>query len=410
MLLSTSLTPKDVYMYLERYVNDGSPSGFTDRFSTSTETSPLSENPSFNLYSVYIPEHLECLDIGIQPDFLSPRQVLVHPDMIHSSFLAECCDKRLDSGFLVFPTASARTVGLVDKPEWFIKLSYDGMIGRIDRQIGLPQASAAIEVSNKISEAIDNGYLPGKFYFMREPFARVANLKAGLDSYEWGMVIREPYPYPRNGRIKYLFPAFSLFSMDRGIYRGDSHPTLLEQIIEASGKKPENVLLNDIIFPVLDSYFSLLLKCGLQLESHAQNTLFGVDENFQIIAVIAKDAESIDRDKSLMVDLGIEVMETECNYKCLHRDQYNYQIMHSFMYDFKLGQYLFDPLIRLVSIVYRVNESSLLSEIKSFAHSYISRLPSDFFPGDGMWYSYEAIVHDRNKPRPYVARPEPRYR
>jgi hypothetical protein len=406
MILCESLDPQETYIYLERYVNDGSPSGFTEKYNTSIETNPLGPISSFELCSIKVPDEINCIDFGMQPGFLSTRQILIHPDMVNSELLCECSKQR-DSGFIVFPTSSSRTVKILGSEGWFIKLNYDGFIGRIDRQLGISQASAAVEVSERISEQFGRGGLSSKFSFMRETFARVADLKTSTRTYEWGMVAREPAPYPTNNSLKYIFPAFSLFSQDR---KNPRDPTLLEQLFAHQSKSPRLFLLEGLLFPILESYFSLLLTCGLQLECHAQNTLIGLDDDFQIITVVERDAESIDRDLSLMSDLGLDVMQPRSEYKCLRRGQYNYEIMHSFMYDFKLGAYLLDPLIDVACKTQKLDKGLVCSEIKSFARNFISKLPTDFFPEDGMWYSYESVVHDRSQRRNYIATPNPLYR
>jgi hypothetical protein len=146
------------------------------------------------------------------------------------------------------------------------------------------------------------------------------------------------------------------------------------------------------------------------LEAHAQNTLFAFDDNFEMMGIIAKDAESIDKDISLISDLGLAVEIRTCPYKCLTRESYNYHIMHSFMFDFKLGEYLVNPIIQDALHSFDFDEEILTERIRDYNRKFIRKLPKDFFPLDGKWYSYKNVVHNRNKPRKYIAKDNPRFR
>lgn len=398
------------YIYMERYVNYGSPSGFTEKYTTSLPTSAKGINKNFHLCRLYFPDNITIQDFGLKPPFIDDRSILIHPDMIYNpsnNSMFSVCTKIVIDDLIVAPTASSRTVKLINENGWFIKLNYKGLIGRIDRNVGKNQALSAIEVSDIIVKAIDKNKMPKKFYFMKETFARVIKLQDEEKPYELGMVLREPNPYPNNKKIKYLIPAFSLFSKD------DNNPndeTLLTQLIKKQNKTVEDYLFEDIISPIFESYFSLLTNCGLQLECHAQNTLFAIDNNFNIVGVVAKDAESIDKDLSLMEKLNIVNDFKTTNYKCLREDDYNYFIMHSFMFDFKLGEYLITPIIEDAFSSFQFDKSKLIQKIKNFNQKFISNLPIDFFPNDNKWYSYENKVWDRTQKRPYIGTENPKYR
>jgi hypothetical protein len=391
------------FIHMERYVNSGSPSGFTAIYTTSFNTSAKSGKSFFYLSSIVL-NGTTFQDYGLKPDFFK-WDMLVHPDMVSITGLNSLkIEKRI---IAVIPTASARTVKIRSKHGWFLKLNYRGLIGRIDRTIGRNQAQSSIEISTIISQAIEAGKLPEKFYFMREVFARVVDLEDEQGTFEFGLVIREPSIFPVNNKVKYLLPAFSLFSKD------DKHPddhSILFQLLKKQAKPPEDYLFENIIAPIFESYFKLLLTCGLGLECHAQNTMFAVDENFNVIGIVAKDAESIDKDISLIQDLQLDIIIRSDQWKCLRRADYNYQIMHSFMFDFKLGEYLIMPLIQEVAKNFTINQTRLINKIKALNSSYISLLPKDYFPLDGKWYNYDNIIHDRMKKRPYIANDNPKFR
>lgn len=406
MLLNKLQFNNDDFVHLERYVNCGSPSGFTEKFTTSLHTCPKGPGEEFHLCAIDLPASVIVKSYGNIPALFNKWQMLVHPDMINDC-LFQVASKIERKALLVLPTSSSRTVKMVEQGGWFLKLCYKGLIGRADRQLGLDHAISAIEVSSAISAAIDNGRLSNDIYLLREVFSRVALLPCNESVYEWGMVVREPNPYPVNKSIKMMVPAFALFSKDE---KNPDDPTLLTQLIRKQKKSTEDYVVEDIVFPIFRAYFQLLLHCGLQIEAHAQNILFAFDEYLNVLGIVIRDAESIDKDFPIMSDFGINNIFTEMKYKSLARDQYNYSIMHSFMFDFKLGEYLITPLLKDASSNFSLNVDSVINRIKNHNRSFIKRLPQDFFPLDGRWYSYENIVHDRSKPRPYMSKDNPRYR
>ena len=384
-------------IHMERYVNGESPSGNTSKYNTSPETRAKGDNESFYLSSVEFSKTVNVQDFGVKPDFFK-WEMLVHPDMIELPMFSNCINKNKEA-LLVAPTASSRTVKSLDREGWFLKLNYRGLIGRLDRNVGRNQAISAIEVSQIVVNAIDKGVLPDKFFFLREQFARVIDMtdEAG-NPYEWGIVLREPIAYPFKEKVKYLIPAFSLFAEDD---KNPTHPTLLTQLIKKQSKSVEDFLFEDLITPIFDSYFQLLINCGLQLECHAQNTMFAIDNDFKIAGIVAKDAESIDKDISLMEELNIKHDLQTLGYKCLREGDYNYQVMHSFMFDFKLGEYLISPIIADAEKNFQFDLGNLLQRIKKRNLNFIQKLPSDFFPKH-KWFDYSNEVHDRTKQRRYI--------
>lgn len=400
------------YIYLERYVNNGSPSGFDEKFPTSLPTKAKGCNPEFYVGGLKFSSAVKIHEFGIKPDFLGDWDLLVHPDMLYdrnnNNFLDQCIEYDL-TALRVTPTASQRTVKILNESEWFLKLHYKGLIGRVDRSIGINQATTALEVSEVICRAIDNHVTSGFFFFMRETFARVIEITDGEHVQEWGMVFRQPKPYPARNEKEYCIPAFSLFAND--MHRPND-PSILRQLIDRQIKKPEDYLFENIISGIYDSYFKLLIKCGIGLECHAQNTLFVINDELDIVGMVAKDAESIDKDISLMDDLGIPYNFSSMNYKCRHRSSYKYHIMHSFFFDYKLGEYLISPIIEHAHQHYDFNKDTLVEKIREFNRAYIDQLPEDFFPSDGKWYTNAAVIHDRSGEivQEYIANDYPKYR
>jgi hypothetical protein len=340
-----------------------------------------------------IPSDYSVLHFGAKPNSLEQCGFLLHPDMADHSFWP-ALDRT--AGPLVSPTSSARTVRVIGSDPVYIKLSYDQLIGRTPRQIGRKQAISAIEVSNVISSAIDDHRLTPRFRFMREIFAEVV---VKTEAEEWGYVVRESEPYPTRCDEPYLIPAFSLFAKDR---KFPQDPPLLDQLLELNGGSPWEYVIDDLVRPLIEAHFDILKACGLQLEPHAQNILFSFDKDYRPKSVVARDAESIDKDFGLIERNNLPVSFTETGYKCLRASDYNYQIMHSFMFDFKMGEYLLQPLVEWLSKRCGIEQAKIYSAIRGITNDNLAGLPADFFP-DSSWFCYANVVHDRTTRREYVS-------
>lgn len=395
--------PKNSLLYMERYVNNGSPSGFTWINQTSNETSPLCEKEYFLLDILCVEDTIEL--VGDIPAFFNAfgeNSILIHPDMY------EVYNKKgfkiQKSCIRVSPISSSRTVKLLDFPG-YVKLNYNGIIGRIDRSLTDKHAYSSIEMTEYLRNALKKSVY-NKLAFFPEPGAVVyRNEKKDLNI---GMVYRKEVPHGKNiNKIKFIIPMFSSFAHDRNA----SDEYLLIQLIKKSQKDPEEYVLNDLIFLIIDNYFNLLLNEGIQPEWHAQNLLLGIDENCTIVSLIMRDLESIDIDQTLQESVGIQKLFKSYPYKYLNNSQYNYQIKHSFMYDFKIGEYIFKPIIECISEYYNLNEKSLERKIKEYSKQYIEQLPKDFFPSDGIWYSFDNVLIDRSiSERPYIRNLNVKYR
>lgn len=398
MDLSRVLTQGDAMLsYLERYVNSGSPSGFTGLYTTSSHTSPTGTASSFRLLAAQVPRSQVLFEAGSPPLSCGGEDFFLHPDMASES---DWNGVPLASSYEVTPTSSARTVRMVDAPGCYIKLAYHGLIGRIPRHLTVQHAASALEVSRILRDATDSGRIDSRFKFFCDVHARVIKrTNAQGATSEWGFVLREPQPYPFTTAAEpILIPAFSLFSPDSN---APHDSVLLSQLVRASGVAPWDYVISGLIEPTIECYFSILKTLGLQLEPHAQNILFQFSEQAIPTHVIARDAESIDKDLDLISELGLPTIVETDRYKALRRSDYNYQIMHSFMFDFKLGEYLLEPLAHWLSLATERPKTEIYEAIRTISRRCMTGLPFDFFP-DECWYSYEPVVHDRSQRRPYV--------
>ncbi len=386
------INPSDSLIYMERYVNDGSPSGFTWKNQSSVYTSPRSDFPYFFLDEVKF-DHV--IDIGAYPKTVPFHKniIYLHPDMStkYDKITGYMPNK---SNLMVSATSSSRTVKLLNYPG-YIKLNYNGIIGRIDRSLNDTHAYMSVEMTDYLCNKLFSSIYKSLCFFA-EPFSRF--IRDG--NFNFGMVYRDERPIGLlANKIKIIIPMFSLFSKDIKQLNDDY---LLIQLIEFAKSDPIEYILRNIIFPIIDNYFSLILYEGLQPEWHAQNLLLGLDENLSVVSIIMRDLESIDIDQTIRENLGDKLSFSFFPYKHINSNQYNYSIKHSFMYDHKIGEYLFDPIIRCISKYYNINKTSIEKEIKTYSQKYTCRLPIGFFPDKKSWYSFENVLIDRNAPvRPY---------
>lgn len=395
--------PQKALIYLERFVNNGSPSGFTKINQTSYETSPLSDREFFYLDLLCIDDLVET--IGILPDFFEEfghEVIFIHPDM--SKMYKKKNYNTKKSSIRVCPMSSFRTVKFLDFPG-YAKLNYNGIIGRIDRSLTDKHVYSSLEMTDFLKGALRKGIYHNLSFF---PESGAKLYKSEKDDINIGMVYREEKAFgDKVNEIKYILPMFSLFAHDRN--RPDDF--LLIQLIRESGKNPEEYFLDDLIFNIIDNYFKLLLNEGIQPEWHAQNLLLGIDSHHSIVSLIMRDLESIDIDQTLQESIGNCTNFKSYPYKYLNSSQYNYQIKHSFMYDFKIGEYVFDPIIKCATECFKLNKNIIEKKIKEYSKQYIEKLPKDFFPENNNWYSFDRVVIDRSiSRRPYIQNEKAKYR
>jgi hypothetical protein len=405
------------FLLMERYVNDGSPSGFTFTNTTSVGTNPREGASSFKLREVFPRPATEIVSLGTIPASIfashdsSDAVMFVHPDMIENSKLVTLAEWHGQSSpFEAVPTSSARTVavmrpGLVG----FLKLHFEGYLGRIVRAIDLKRAQAALENDSILYRLISQGAMPRTFGYFRETGARVYQRQYEGSSVYWGMVWRSPAICGLCAdTVRYLVPAFSLFSRD---LRNPSDPTLLSQLGEVWGHDKARVLLDDLLAPVVSAYFAMIRNAGLQGEWHSQNVVFGFDSSWQCVTTALRDMESIDRDLPLMSRARVPSDLVSYPYKCLEAHQYNYSIKHSFMFDHKLGEYLLAPIIDHACQVWNVDTSPIENAVIDLVASETANLPKHYFPTNGSWYNFDKQYIDQSvESRPYLERKNPRFR
>lgn len=408
LALDLFLDKEKSYIYMERYVNEGSPSGYTNIHKTSYFTNPFTGKKQFNLYKFDDSKYQKKI-YGEEFVLFSNDYIFAHPDSTKSNILRKFDVSLECSEFLVIPTASSRTVFIKnDETKGFIKLTYDiSRIGRSDRQISNISAMASCETSDIIKNAIYSKKMPHYFGILLEKSAKVVTLKKGLDTYEWGVIYRDFFPYPYVVDDVAMVPSFSLFSRD---YNNINDEYLINQFIDLSQMNPTDYLL-DLVIKFVDCYWNLLLNCGLAAEMHAQNCLVEIDKKFRISRIIIKDMEDVDRDIYVMKNLNINNNIQSINYKVFDKHDPVYKYRTSYMYDFKFGEYLLKPIIITVCKKYGLNESYFYDVIRKYVRNkYIERLPKNYFSDNDTWYSCLNVETFSGESKKYVLNRNPKFR
>lgn len=394
-------SPDEGLNYIERYVNDGSPTGFTWKNTTSEKTRPRSLIDAFSLYKM--PVQQKYIEFGLPNQIIKGDYIYLHPDMykVYS-------DKNIivAKEFKVIPTASARTVRLFNGNQYwgYLKLHYNGIIDRVIRTINEDYCSQSIIVSNMLEEIIRNDENED-WGFYREPYAMLAEVN-NKDRDKIGMVYRENKPIVQKD-IDIIVPFFGLWSKDF-LYPNDD--VLLVQILNECCGSQVDWVVEKIVEPLIRNYFSLLINYGFQPECHGQNLLIGLTKDLTQTVIIFRDLESLDIDITWRETRGFKDNFPFYPHKCLERHQYNYQMKHSFMYDYKIGEYILSPIEHFLKINYGFPVKKFRDIVKDIANSYILKLPYDFFPHN-MWYGYQNVLIDQSQAeRPYQINNDLKYR
>lgn len=402
--------PLKTRFYLERYVNDGSPSGFTSIYRSSANTDPFGSWPWFQLNLMKVPIEY-CETYGVIPDWPSPENdnwIFIHPDLDLTTIKDDMVQVELFESYRVTPTSSTRTVQFIDGMDNdYAKLHFDGILGRVNRALPLKKAISGPEIFRDLEENLTNGSLPENLCLLPESGARVIKLpfKNG-EVKEIGMIWRKNQPCgQRASEVTHIWPLFSLFSTDR---LSPLDPYLLIQLTSSSEKDPVTYALEKIIFPAIECYMSLILKFGYQVECNAQNLMVGLNDRLEIVSLVIRDIGRFEKDITIRKHLGLNVKFESFPYKCISEEQELYQIRHSFAFDFKLIQYIILPIVETIAREYGVNRTLVDQKIKDFIRPYIENLPRQYFPQDGKWYKHERILLINE--RPYVGMDNPKYR
>ncbi|WP_020586340.1 hypothetical protein [Desulfobacter curvatus] len=375
----------DCFIDLERYANDGSPSGFNKGIAP--EYHPFNNKKHFKL-PVYLCRRLDHVQIGNLPDFFEAEfinenklPVPVHPQVL-SAILSSCPSlaSKKQTTIKVQPTSSGRTVLWDDtKKPHYIKLHFPKIIGRFPRDLSIYKWLSSLEKSKEFYFHCKN--FPPTTGFLYDFGGIFYNDK--VTNTGFGTIFREFTPRPiLPPKSKLLLPAFSLIA--RSNKRGYDN-NLLKCIIDCIGVDP-HLFVSLFISPLLDSYLYLSIELGLIPECNAQNVLFEFDIEELKTRVVFRDLG--DAFVDFEVRNGKKLHTMFCSYKSLDgvfgKDIFE---RRSFAYDFKLSHYIFKPLIQRYSEITQISFKSLCNQVKDLFHAKFDGSES-YFGSNDYWYSY----------------------
>jgi len=404
--------PQRAQQYVERWVNDGSPSGFSELHRSSAHTDPYGSNPWFHLDLCEGPADW-FRDYGRIPFDMTgtagPAWILLHPDTtpILSHLSPQVSFRTLET-LRVVPTASSRTVQILDSEvSAYVKLHYPGVLGRIRRELPYLKGVSGVEISRELASAIDNSILSEHFAILPEVGVRALQRTSASGPVDIGMLWRAGAPYgKRSGKIVHLWPLFALYSTDR---LSPLDPIILDQLIAESSQSPVDYILEKILFPVLESYFQLVLRLGFNVGFNAQNLMVGLTSDFDICSVVLRDLARIEKDLSLRSSLRLSTQFESWPHRCISKeDGEAYQIRHSFAFDFKMTEYIIAPFVALAQENYGIDRETVNGRIRDQLKPLLRQLPDSYFPANGCWYKYDRILLTEGSP--FVEVPNPRYR
>ena len=403
--------PLGAFQYAERYVNDGSPSGFTERQRSSPTTDPFGLTPFFRLRAVKVVDNPPTV-IGQVPELLPGEQDLggdwfvVHPDMAEHLTEVGVASRECEN-LTVVPTSSCRTVQVRAKgrPD-FIKLHY-GVLGRLHRELGADRVRAGVDVSSDVLRGVAGGHLPERLGLFHESGGKVVTIPTPTRQQEIGLIWREGWPVARRAAdIEYLVPLFSLWSIDRLHSCGPCLADLITR--DVHGGNPAWAM-EEVALPCVAVYFSLVTRMGYQLQTNAQNIVLAFDAGWRVVSIVIRDLNGTEKDLELRRALRLPDTFASGGYQCLDRDADPEQtrIRRSFAFDFKLGEYVLSPLLDCLP----GDDGAARRRtglIREAVGAWAAQLPPDYFPQDGCWYASERVAFHGQPP--FTPRRAPRYR
>ncbi len=399
-------------IHLERWCNDGSPSGMSfGTHQVSEAYRPREGKEKFPLRTRIVP--WDQLDLyAAQPSnalvghVYRPDGVLValHPDDPTELPGARGPD------LMAAPTSSARTVLVLEPgPAWYAKLHYPAMIGRAPRHLNRKRVWASVRMCAELNAMAAAGRLTPTSGYLAESLG-VASAAGGE---EMGVLYREYAPYPEPAADPAVIPVFALFSTD--LYAPDD-PPLLAQLLDGVAD-PADAFRRTVLEPILESHLSLTLGLGLVPEDHAQNVLVELAPGSAGPAATIRRA--VRRDMlDWYGDLGIRrerglAPELVRTFDVAADPDRSYG-GRSYAFDFRLGDYILDPLIdcaqRCAGVPAEESREWVRLRVHELAAGHGVDLRDYFQPYDQVYYYERSTAIWRDGRPVFRTRTGPRYR
>jgi hypothetical protein len=337
-----------IFHYLERYRNKGtrtysSHASYTEAVE---KYQPETTHARFDLDAFEVPSNLFLIYTANPPKelvskYLGASSVLfcIHPQMLemfpNDLYVRQTLTmSSARMAIPVIPSSSTRTLYVEDPiVPHAVKVHFPFKISRYTRRMRDEVIEQAINVSQELENGIHQ--LDDSFAFFREVIGIVhKNLEPdSVRGENWGFLVRDMIPFPRNSFEETLIPGFSLYGED---YYDPETPLLLFELIK--DQDPVIFVLDNIMLPIIRHWVECFLHFGYLLEPHGQNVLFELNRDNSICRIVYRDLNvGIDMRRRQEISLS------ENNLNNFNRmEPYAF---HSITYDRFMGGHFFDRIV-----------------------------------------------------------------
>jgi hypothetical protein len=258
--------------------------------------------------------------------------LFIHPDM--EIFARAAIGRKPDNYILGAPTSSTRTLVFLEEcPGLMVKTHLNRRISRFIRRLSENSIYHSIQVTNELQKASTDPNLPHDFGFFAESAGII--YKDNRNDEGWGCLIRERKAEPAKNWDGYAVPLFSLYSLDS---KSQEDKPILIQLGDFLNRDPFDILIENVVEPLICGWAFIYLNYGLILESHGQNTLLEIDDNFLPRRIIHRDFQSIPVDGEIRRSKGLRQIFDK---HVIGQEDYPNFLEQSLMYDHFIGDYLF---------------------------------------------------------------------
>jgi len=372
---------------MERYVDENTKtySPFSTRNEAAEPYQPRSGQERFDLVTVIAPKarvsiyHADPLPNLFQ-HYVRQDEVLfaVHPDTWDDpniDHIAELHAFPRGEPIQVAATASTRTVFVIpregDLRHHFLKLHFPHNISRFNRRLRRKNLCNSVAVTRDLAD-----FQFDKFAYLPD----VLGFTFGEEDIAWGFLVREAAPRPFRGSA-YLIHCFALYGCD---LRNPADPPLLAQLIERLGADPESFVTEQIMAPIVECWARVVHERGILLESHAQNTLLELDQDFRPTRIVHRDFD-VWVDPEIRNRAGLDSPFWQVGIESGRSVEQHY----SLVYDHFIGREFFAYLAAVVSRSHSVDEASIRGRVKEVFHRSFPEYENVFPPHTTSYFSNE---------------------
>lgn len=331
-----SLTTLD----LERFTNDGSPSGYTFQQSSSIPTTAWYGLPEYPLPIVqgrrtwHLGDTSLLADLGIHPSEECP----VHPDCLSRTAVHMRWNGFPWKHIKVAPTSSPRVVLATPAAKFALKLHYPKKLGRFARPLLGEQLRFGVEISSHVC-SFDLKYSD----FLPELFAAEYEIEGHgqfKDENSFGLLLRQASTATKEPLV-WVVPCFSLLARKN---IGLLHRPLVEDVAKWFETSPA-VFFSEHFIPTLCQSIAEIVTCaGVWPEITAQNFFFALTRDGRP-KIIWRDFQGFFVDHGLLASNGYAGPLVDFAYHAIHFDQPQWR---SYLVDDIFNHHIVRPILRLL--------------------------------------------------------------